>query len=49
MILLDTNICIYIINAKPPEVLAAEQIRVNLAAKELAFMVASANMPRLQP
>ena len=47
MILLDTNICIYIINAKPPEVLARfRQYRLgevglcSVVAAELAYGVA---------
>jgi tRNA(fMet)-specific endonuclease VapC len=47
MILLDTNICIYIINTKPPEVLARfHQYRLgdiglsSVVAAELAFAVA---------
>ena len=47
MILLDTNICIYIINAKPPAVLARfKQYRMgdiglcSVVAAELAFGVA---------
>lgn len=47
MILLDTNICIYIINTKPPEVLARfHQYRLghiglsSVVAAELAFGVA---------
>ena len=47
MILLDTNICIYILNAKPPEVLARfRQYRLgevglcSVVAPELAYGVA---------
>lgn len=53
MILLDTNICIYIINAKPPVVLARFQqyqmgdIGVcSIVAAELAFGVAKSNSAR---
>ena len=53
MILLDTNICIYIINAKPPAVLARFQkyqlgdIGVcSVVAAELAFGVAKSGSPR---
>ena len=53
MILLDTNICIYIINAKPPAVLARfQQHRLgdigvcSVVAAELAFGVAKSGSPR---
>ena len=53
MILLDTNICIYIINAKPPAVLARfKQYRMgdiglcSVVAAELAFGVAKSGSPR---
>ncbi len=53
MILLDTNICIYIINAKPPSVLARfQQYRMgeigmcSVVAAELAFGVAKSDSPR---
>ena len=53
MILLDTNICIYIINAKPPEVLAHfHQYRLgeigvsSVVAAELAFGVAKSASAR---
>lgn len=53
MILLDTNICIYIINAKPPEVLARfQQYRLgdialcSVVAAELAFGVAKSGSAR---
>lgn len=53
MILLDTNICIYIINAKPPAVLARfHQYRLGdiglstVVAAELAFGVAKSNSAR---
>jgi tRNA(fMet)-specific endonuclease VapC len=53
MILLDTNICIYIINAKPPAVLARfRQHRLgdigvcSVVAAELAFGVAKSGSPR---
>ena len=53
MILLDTNICIYIINAKPPAVLARfEKYSLgdiglsSVVAAELAFGVAKSNSPR---
>ncbi len=53
MILLDTNICIYIINAKPPEVLARfRQYRLgeigmsSVVAAELAYGVAKSLSPR---
>jgi tRNA(fMet)-specific endonuclease VapC len=56
MILLDTNICIYIINTRPPEVLARfHQYRLgdiglsSVVAAELAFGVAkSASMRNRQ-
>ena len=53
MILLDTNICIYIINAKPPAVLARfQQYRMgdiglcSVVAAELAFGVAKSGSAR---
>ena len=53
MILLDTNICIYIINAKPPTVLARfQQYRLgnigvcSVVAAELAFGVAKSGSAR---
>ncbi|GBU15656.1 ribonuclease VapC [Polaromonas sp.] len=53
MILLDSNICIYIINAKPPAVLARFQhYRMgeiglcSVVAAELAFGVAKSGSPR---
>ena len=53
MILLDTNICIYIINAKPPTVLARfKQYRLgdiglcSVVAAELAFGVAKSGSVR---
>ncbi|MDR2876577.1 MAG: type II toxin-antitoxin system VapC family toxin [Chromatiales bacterium] len=53
MILLDTNICIYIINAKPPEVLARfRQYRLgeigisSVVAAELAYGVVKSQSPR---
>ncbi len=53
MILLDTNICIYIINAKPPAVLARfQQFRLgdiglsSVVAAELAFGVAKSGSAR---
>jgi tRNA(fMet)-specific endonuclease VapC len=53
MILLDTNICIYIINAKPPAVLARfQQYRLgdiglcSVVAAELAFGVAKSGSMR---
>jgi tRNA(fMet)-specific endonuclease VapC len=53
MILLDTNICIYIINAKPPTVLARfSQYRLgdigvsSVVAAELAFGVAKSGSAR---
>lgn len=53
MILLDTNICIYIINAKPPAVLQRfrdyrmGEIGVcSVVAAELAFGVAKSGSPR---
>jgi tRNA(fMet)-specific endonuclease VapC len=53
MILLDTNICIYIINAKPPKVLARfQQYRLgdigvcSVVAAELAFGVAKSSSAR---
>ena len=53
MILLDTNICIYIINAKPPAVLARfQQYRLgdiglcSVVAAELAFGVAKSGSRR---
>lgn len=53
MILLDTNICIYIINAKPPAVLArfrdyqlGEIGLSSVVAAELAFGVAKSDSPR---
>ena len=53
MILLDTNICIYIINAKPPAVLARfRQYRMgdiglcSVVAAELAFGVAKSESAR---
>lgn len=53
MILLDTNICIYIINAKPPEVLARfHQFHLgdiglsSVAAAELAYGVAKSGSER---
>lgn len=53
MILLDTNICIYIINAKPPAVLARfAQYRLgdiglcSVVAAELAFGVAKSGSAR---
>ena len=53
MILLDTNICIYIINAKPPAVLARfQQYRLgniglcSVVAAELAFGVAKSGSVR---
>ena len=53
MILLDTNICIYIINAKPPAVLARfRQYRMgdvglcSVVAAELAFGVAKSGSAR---
>ena len=53
MILLDTNICIYIINAKPPAVLARfQQYRMgdiglcSVVAAELAFGVAKSESTR---
>ena len=53
MILLDTNICIYIINAKPPEVLARfHQFRLgeiglsSVTAAELAYGVAKSGSER---
>ncbi len=53
MILLDTNICIYIINAKPPAVLARfQQYRLgdiglcSVVAAELAFGVAQSGSAR---
>jgi len=53
MILLDTNICIYLINAKPPAVLARfQQYRLgdiglcSVVAAELAFGVAKSGSVR---
>ena len=53
MILLDTNICVYIINAKPPAVLARfQQYRLgdiglcSVVAAELAFGVAKSGSER---
>jgi tRNA(fMet)-specific endonuclease VapC len=53
MILLDTNICIYIINAKPPRVLAHfHRFRLgeiglsSVVAAELAYGVAKSGSPR---
>ncbi len=53
MILLDTNICIYIINAKPPAVLLRfRQYRLgeiglcSVVAAELAYGVAKSGSPR---
>ena len=53
MILLDTNICIYIINAKPPKVLARFQAYrmgdiglCSVVAAELAFGVAKSRSVR---
>lgn len=53
MILLDTNICIYIINAKPPTVLARfQQYRMgdiglcSIVAAELAYGVAKSGSAR---
>ncbi len=53
MILLDTNICIYIINAKPPAVLTRfQQYRLgdiglcSVVAAELAFSVAKSGSVR---
>ena len=53
MILLDTNICIYIINTKPPEVLARfHQYRLgeigicSVVAAELAYGVAKSQSAR---
>lgn len=53
MILLDSNICIYIINAKPPEVLARfRQYRLgeiglcSVVAAELAYGVAKSRSAR---
>ncbi|MCK7575519.1 MAG: type II toxin-antitoxin system VapC family toxin [Chromatiales bacterium] len=53
MILLDTNICIYIINAKPPEVLAhfhrfhlGEIGLSSVVAAELAYGVAKSGSAR---
>ena len=53
MILLDTNICIYIINAKPPAVLARFQAYrlgdiglCSVVAAELAFGVAKSGSAR---
>jgi tRNA(fMet)-specific endonuclease VapC len=53
MILLDTNICIYLINAKPPAVLARfQQYRLgdiglcSVVAAELAFGVAKSGSAR---
>ncbi len=53
MILLDTNICIYIINAKPPEVLANfHRFRLgeigisSVVAAELAYGVAKSSSAR---
>ena len=53
MILLDTNICIYIINARPPEVLARfhrfhlGEIGISsIVAGELAFGVAKSGSAR---
>lgn len=53
MILLDTNICVYIINAKPPAVLARfQQYRLgdigvcSVVAAELAFGVAKGGSAR---
>lgn len=53
MILLDTNICIYIINAKPPEVLARfHRFRLgeigisSIVAAELAYGVAQSGSMR---
>jgi tRNA(fMet)-specific endonuclease VapC len=53
MIVLDTNICIYIINAKPPSVLARfQQYRLgdiglsSVVAAELAFGVAKSGSAR---
>lgn len=53
MILLDTNICIYIINAKPPTVLARfQQYRLgdiglcSVVAAELAYGVAKSGSAR---
>jgi len=53
VILLDTNICIYIINAKPPEVLARfHQFRLgeiglsSVVAAELAYGVAKSGSER---
>ena len=55
MILLDTNICIYVINAKPPAVLERfRQYRMgeigicSVVAAELAYGVAESNSPRNQ-
>lgn len=53
MILLDTNICIYIINERPPQVLARfQQYRhgdiglCSVVAAELAYGVAKSGSPR---
>jgi tRNA(fMet)-specific endonuclease VapC len=53
MILLDTNICIYIINAKPPKVLERFQVHrmgdiglCSVVAAELAFGVAKSGSAR---
>ncbi|MBK5963116.1 VapC toxin family PIN domain ribonuclease [Thiocystis minor] len=53
MILLDTNICIYLINARPPEVLARfRRFRLgeiglsSVAAAELAYGVAKSGSAR---
>ena len=53
MILLDTNICIYVINTKPPEVLARfQQYRLgdigisSVVAAELAYGVAKSQSAR---
>lgn len=53
MILLDTNICIYVINAKPPQVLARfHQFRLgevgicSVVAAELAYGVANSGSER---
>ena len=53
MILLDTNICIYIINARPPSVLAKfHDFRLgdiglsSVVAAELAYGVAKSGSPR---
>ena len=52
MILIDTKICIYIINAKPPEVLARfhrfrlGEIGLCVVAAELAYGVAKSGSER---